>query len=255
MYVPNARKVPSVTCSAPRITIPTKYRLIQPIPHDRSMTEPNASLNRTAFKNPSRCSLVRTSKVSFVSSSAVKLLMIRIPDISSWINAFRLELFFRNACHFGCACTSMKNMPNTMNGVLISDAAASFGFLVNMMPTTAITVIMSGISVVTLLESTSFKELMSPMIRDRIFPVGLLSKKAKSSFWIWVYSCWRIVSRILLQTFAMIYIRIFIASTTNRFKMSAIPIRRNSPGILLFPIYRSIADSIMIGFSRLIATP
>ena len=59
---------------------------------------------------------------------------------------------------------------------LESAAAASFQFLTNMIPTTDKIVIKSGISVVTLFDSTSFKELTSPMILARIFPVGLLSK-------------------------------------------------------------------------------
>ena len=40
-----------------------------------------------------------------------------------------------------------------------------------------------GISVVTQLPSTSFKELMSPIMRARILPVGRLSKKEKSRVW------------------------------------------------------------------------
>ena len=34
---------------------------------------------------------------------AVKLLMMRIPEKSSWIYAVTLEDFFRNVCHLLCA--------------------------------------------------------------------------------------------------------------------------------------------------------
>ena len=67
-----------------------------------------------------------------------------------------------------------------MSGMLIKAAAASSGFFTNIMITTAHIVMKSGISVVTLFDKTSFSELMSPMIRARIFPVGLLSKNLKS---------------------------------------------------------------------------
>jgi len=52
-----------------------------------------------------------------------------------------------------------------------------------MITTTAQIVKKSGISVVTQLPSTSFKELMSPIMRARILPVGRLSKKEKSRVW------------------------------------------------------------------------
>lgn len=61
----------------------------------------------------------------------------------------------------------------------MSEAAARIGFLMNMMATTAHTVIKSGIKVVTLLDSTSLRALISPMIRASILPVGRLSKKVK----------------------------------------------------------------------------
>lgn len=55
-------------------------------------------------------------------------------------------------------------------------ASARRGLFTSIITTTLATVIKSGIRVVTLLFSTSFKELISPMIRERIFPVGRLSK-------------------------------------------------------------------------------
>ncbi len=92
------------------------------------------------------------------------------------MNAFKFEDFLRNACQRGCAFTSISTVPIAINGVLRSDAAASSGFFANIMTTTAMTVRKSGISVVTQLFKTSFKELMSPMILLNIFPVGLESK-------------------------------------------------------------------------------
>ena len=71
----------------------------------------------------------------------------------------------------------MKNMPNAIIGMLAKEAAARGAFLVNIMATTAIIVKKSGINVVTQLLSTSFKEFISPIIRESIFPVGRLSKK------------------------------------------------------------------------------
>ncbi len=60
------------------------------------------------------------------------------------------------------------------------EAAARGGFFTNIMTATATTVAKSGMRVVTKLLSTSFRELMSPMIRARIFPVGRLSKNCRS---------------------------------------------------------------------------
>ena len=79
----------------------------------------------------------------------------------------------------------MYQMPAAISGRLIMAAAASSGSFANMMTATALMVIKSGISVVTQLDSTSFRELISPMMRARIFPVGRLSKKEKSRVWIW----------------------------------------------------------------------
>ncbi len=90
-------------------------------------------------------------------------------------------------------------------------------------------VMKSGIRVVTQLESTSFRELMSPIMRGGIFPVGRLSKNWKSSVWIWVYSSWRMVTRMLLQTFAITYIRSFDARTMSRFSTTAKTISRRRP--------------------------
>ena len=70
----------------------------------------------------------------------------------------------------------MYQIPAAIRGRLIRAAAASLASLTNMMTATALMVMKSGIRVVTQLESTSFKELMSPMMRARIFPVGRLSK-------------------------------------------------------------------------------
>ena len=68
-----------------------------------------------------------------------------------------------------------------MAGVEIRAAAARIGFFKNIITITAINVIASGMNVVTQFDSTSFRELISPMIRDKIFPVGLESKNLKSS--------------------------------------------------------------------------
>ena len=75
-----------------------------------------------------------------------------------------------------------------MTGNVQREAIASFQSLISMITATPITVRKSGISVVTALLNTSFKELTSPIILARIFPVGLLSKKEKDSFWICSYS-------------------------------------------------------------------
>ena len=75
----------------------------------------------------------------------------------------------------------MNHTPAIMRGMLIREAAASFAFLTNIIQTTAQIVIKSGIRVVTLFDSTSLRELISPMMRARIFPVGRLSKNLKSS--------------------------------------------------------------------------
>ena len=68
-----------------------------------------------------------------------------------------------------------------MMGRLQSEASPSLQSFIIMMITTAIRVTASGISVVTLFESTSFIELTSPMILERILPVGRLSKKPNPS--------------------------------------------------------------------------
>ena len=109
-----------------------------------------------------------------------------MPERSSCTKAFRLEDFFRCACQRLWEYTWINQMETIISGRLIREAAARIGSFANMMPTTAQIVIKSGISVVTQLPSTSFRELMSPMMRARIFPVGRLSKKEKSSVWIWV---------------------------------------------------------------------
>ena len=64
-----------------------------------------------------------------------------------------------------------------INGRVQREQAASVGCLINIMTTTDTMVRKSGISVVTLLDNTSFREFTSPMIRASIFPVGRLSKK------------------------------------------------------------------------------
>ena len=109
--------------------------------------------------------------------------MIRIPDKSSWTNAFKLEDFLRWICQRLCEYTWITHMQKIISGRLIREAAARTGFLRNMITTTAQIVKKSGISVVTQLPSTSFKELMSPIMRARILPVGRLSKKEKSRVW------------------------------------------------------------------------
>ena len=111
-----------------------------------------------------------------VSDSAPKLWMIRMPERSSCTKAFKLEDFFRWICHLSWEWVWMYQIPAAIRGRLIRAAAASLASLTNMMTATALMVMKSGIRVVTQLESTSFKELMSPMMRARIFPVGRLSK-------------------------------------------------------------------------------
>ena len=72
-------------------------------------------------------------------------------------------------------------IPAIITGIVESEAAASRQSFIIIITTTPVIVINSGISVVTTFTSTSLSELTSPMIRARIFPVGLLSKKAKES--------------------------------------------------------------------------
>ena len=120
-------------------------------------------------------------------------------------------------------------MQTAIKGRLTMEAAASPGLFTNIIATTAQMVIKSGIRVVTQLDSTSFRELMSPIIRARIFPVGRLSKNWKSRVWIWVYSSWRMVTRMLLHTFAITYIRSLIPRTIIRFRTMANRISRPSP--------------------------
>ncbi len=203
-----------------------------PAPQLKSMQEPMASFNRTAFIKELPCCESRSSNVRLVSCSAWKLWMIRIPEMSSWINAFRLEDFFRKSCHFLCERVCMNQIQMIINGRLLRDAAARAGFFTNMMATTAATVIKSGISVVTKLFKTSFNELMSPMILARIFPVGRLSKNCRSRVWIWVYRSWRMVTRMRLQTFAIMYMRSLTPPIIKRFRITATMISRVSPGIL-----------------------
>ena len=85
--------VPTETRSVPRITMPVKYSEIMPMLQHRSITEPKASFKRTAWIKESRCSSVSCRKVFLVSSSAVKLWMMRMPERSSCTKAFRLEDF------------------------------------------------------------------------------------------------------------------------------------------------------------------
>ena len=112
------------------------------------------------------------------------------------------------------------------------------------------TVSRSGIMVVTKLPRTSLRELISPMILDRILPVGRLSKKLKSSVWIWVYSSCLIVTRMLFVMSAMRYIRSLIPATISRFRTAAVRISRTRPDILPDVISLSMAYSMNRGFSR-----
>ena len=66
-----------------------------------------------------------------------------------------------------------------MIGIVLKDASARRQSFIIMITTTPMTVINSGIRVVTIFVRTSFSELTSPMILARIFPVGLLSKNEK----------------------------------------------------------------------------
>ena len=151
-----------------------------------SMMEPKLSFNRTALLKADKCSFTSMEKVFFVSSSAVKFWMMRIPEMSSWMNAFRLEAFLRKIRQRLWEKSCITVSPTINTGRVERLASARRGLFTSIITTTLATVIKSGIRVVTLLFSTSFKELISPMIRERIFPVGRLSKKWKSSVWIWV---------------------------------------------------------------------
>ena len=161
-----------------------------------STRELNRSEIRTASIKLSRCASEHTSNSACFSRSAAKLCTMRMPEKSSWINAFRFEFFFRWICHSLCARNWIRNIKNARTGSIRSVASASCQFFHSMITATPIRVSISGRSFVTLSESTSFRELTSPTTRARIFPVGLLSKKWKLRVWMCSYSCWRIVSRI-----------------------------------------------------------
>ena len=79
----------------------------------------------------------------------------------------------------------MIHMPANIRGIEHREARVRGTLLTSIMAATEQMVIKSGIRVVTQLSSTSRRELMSPIMRERIFPVGRLSKKVKSRVWMW----------------------------------------------------------------------
>ncbi len=100
-----------------------------------------------------------------------------MPEISSWIKAFKLEDFFRKERQRLWESVVIRVSPTISMGSVDRLASAKSGLFTTIITTTAHMVIKSGISVVTLLFNTSFRELISPMMRESILPVGRLSKK------------------------------------------------------------------------------
>ena len=175
--------------------------------------------------------------------------MTRIPAISSCRNAFRFELFFLKSCQPLCERFSKKDTPNIMIGRLQSEASPSLQSLISIMAITAIIVIASGIRVVTLFDSTFFNELTSPIIRERIFPVGLPSKNPKPKVCICSYSCCLILSTISLLIFAIRYILTFIRITSVMLSTAARIQSFTSPSVLFPIICTFIARSMISGLT------
>lgn len=108
-----------------------------------------------------------------------------------------------------------------MIGIVLKDASARRQSFIIMITTTPMTVINSGIRVVTIFVRTSFSELTSPMILARIFPVGLLSKNEKDNVWICSYKSCRIFNNILLEITDILYILTFTRMIKRTFSESA----------------------------------
>lgn len=130
---------------------------------------------------------------------------------------------------------------------------AKGGLLITMMVITAATVTMSGIRVVTLSDIMSFRELTSPIILARIFPVGRPSKKESPRDWIWVYSSSRIVSTISLEISAIMTVRILTPKSQIPLRARAPSPRRNSPLISPPATWTLTALSMRRGFNRAMA--
>ena len=103
-----------------------------------------------------------------------------MPCKLSLIKALKLEDFFRFSRQCFSAFREISTIPTIIGGKVLKVAKANFTFFANIITITATTVTSPGIKVVMLFSITSFREFTSPVIRAKIFPVGLESKKAKS---------------------------------------------------------------------------
>ena len=135
-----------------------------------------------------------------------------------------------------------------------SAAAASGAFLANMMATTATIVTNSGMSVVMLFSRMLLRLFTSPVIRERILPVGRESKNEKSSVCMWSYSSCRISIIIRLLIFAIRNMRVFTATIIRPFSAVATPSSRNSAGQSPEAMQPSSARSMNSGFRMLTVT-
>ena len=145
-------------------------------------------------------------------------------------------------------------MATAIRGILLRDARARRQSFTTMMTTTPQIVIKSGISVVTALVRTFFKEFTSPITRARILPVGRLSKKEKDNVWICSYSSCRISSRIWLEIRAITYMRTFTITIKTRLITNVTAANLARPPISFLAIYTSMASSIINGFINEITT-
>ena len=139
-----------------------------------------------------------------------------------------------------------------ISGMALIDARPSLPFFAIIIMTTAMRVTASGINVVTLFASTSFKEFTSPIRRARIFPVGLLSKNRKPRVWICSYNSLRIFTSTSFDTFAIRYIRSLIRRIKSTFSVIPRIPSLIKPSESLFLICTSMARSKIIGFNNTI---
>ena len=70
---------------------------------------------------------------------------------------------------------------------------------------TQIKLIICGINYWIAWENKFFKALTSPTTLASIFPTGLLSKKSKDKYWIWLYNSCLILTKILLVMLVIIF--------------------------------------------------
>jgi len=105
---------------------------------------------------------------------------------------------------------------------------------------TQIKLIICGINDWIAWENKFFKALTSPTTLASIFPTGLLSKKSKDKYWIWLYNSCLILTKILLVMLVIIFH--LILDNTQAIKFNDI----NEPPIIIKPLTFLLATKLSI---------